>query len=48
MGAPVAVAAALANTRTGRRIVIGILLFLALVAGDSADPAHRDSVRGRG
>ena len=33
MGAPVAVAAALANTRTGRRIVIGILLLLTLAAG---------------
>jgi murein DD-endopeptidase MepM/ murein hydrolase activator NlpD len=32
MGAPVAVAAALANTRTGRRIVIGVLLLLALVS----------------
>ena len=32
MGAPVTAAAALANTRTGRRIVIGILLFLAVVA----------------
>lgn len=31
MGAPVAVATALANTRTGRRIVIGAMLFIALV-----------------
>ena len=33
MGAPVTAAAALANTRTGRQIVIGILLLLALVTG---------------
>lgn len=32
MGAPVAAAAALANTKTGRRIVSGALLFVALVA----------------
>lgn len=31
MGAPVAVAAALANTRTGRRIVIGTIILFALV-----------------
>lgn len=31
MGAPVAAATALANTRTGRRIVLGILLVLALM-----------------
>ncbi|MAB20438.1 MAG: hypothetical protein CMH33_05940 [Microbacterium sp.] len=33
MGAPVAAAAALANTRTGRRIAIGMLLFLVLAGG---------------
>jgi murein DD-endopeptidase MepM/ murein hydrolase activator NlpD len=33
MGAPVAAAAALANTRIGRRIAIGALLFVALVGG---------------
>ncbi|WP_322411164.1 M23 family metallopeptidase [Microbacterium invictum] len=33
MGAPVAAAAALANTRIGRRIAIGVLLFVALVGG---------------
>ncbi|WP_431779488.1 M23 family metallopeptidase [Microbacterium aurantiacum] len=33
MGAPVAAAAALANTRIGRTIAIGILLFVALVGG---------------
>lgn len=33
MGAPVAVAAALANTRTGRRIVIGALIVFALIGG---------------
>ncbi|WP_300591483.1 M23 family metallopeptidase [Microbacterium sp.] len=33
MGAPVAAAAALANTRIGRKIAIGILLFVALVGG---------------
>lgn len=32
MGAPIAAAAALANTRTGRRIGIGMLLLLALVS----------------
>ncbi|MCK6065748.1 MULTISPECIES: M23 family metallopeptidase [Microbacterium] len=33
MGAPVAAAAALANTRAGRRIAIGVLLFFTLVGG---------------
>lgn len=33
MGAPVAAAAALANTRIGRKIAIGVLLFVALVGG---------------
>lgn len=33
MGSPVAVATALANTRTGRRIVIGALVVLALTGG---------------
>ncbi|WP_194384589.1 M23 family metallopeptidase [Microbacterium luteum] len=33
MGAPVAAAAALANTRTGRRIALGMLLFLVLAGG---------------
>jgi murein DD-endopeptidase MepM/ murein hydrolase activator NlpD len=33
MGAPIAVAATLANTRTGRRILIGALLFFALATG---------------
>jgi len=33
MGAPVAAAAALANTKTGRRIVTGALLFVVLTAG---------------
>jgi murein DD-endopeptidase MepM/ murein hydrolase activator NlpD len=32
MGAPVAAAAALANTRTGRKIAIGVLLFGALLS----------------
>src|SRR4051812_14290120 len=31
MGAPVAAATALANTRTGRRVLIGALLLVALV-----------------
>lgn len=33
MGAPVAATTALANTRTGRRVVIGLLLFVALAVG---------------
>lgn len=33
MGAPVAAAAALANTKTGRRIVTGAVLFVVLAAG---------------
>ena len=33
MGAPVAAAAALANTRIGRKIAIGVLIFVALVGG---------------
>lgn len=33
MGAPVAAAAALANTRTGRRIVIAMLLFFVVAGG---------------
>ena len=35
MGAPVAAATALANTRTGRKVVIGVLLFVVLVARSS-------------
>ena len=31
MGAPVAAAAALANTRTGRKIVIGVIFALLLL-----------------
>ncbi len=38
MGAPVATAAALANTRTGRRIGIGLLLLLTLLMGMLVTP----------
>ena len=38
MGAPVAAAAALASTRTGRRIAIGMLLFLLLAGGMLVTP----------
>ena len=38
MGAPVAVTAALANTRTGRKVLIGILLMILLVVGFAVAP----------